>query len=358
MSGAIFLTGGTGFLGMELLARLLEGGDGPDVFVAVRAHDRPGARARVDQMLEKLYDERPASAERLRPVRSDLTGVDFLQPGDRRQIEREVDRVVHCAASISWDLPLDAARAINVEGTRRVAELAQRLDRLERFVHVSTAYVAGRSPGAFGEEDLDRGQRFRNTYEQTKWEAEKLLTSIPGLPLAIVRPSIVVGESDSGWTPAFNVVYWPMQAFARGLLHEVPADPDGVVDLVPVDYVIDLLHRATWAPGVGGTFNAVAGKRAFSVRQMIDHSCRLFEREPPVLTEPGTFDPGHPAAMFAPYFDVETRFDDSRTQTGLASSPPDPAGYLHRLIAYAKRSRWGKSPLTRESARRVALAEA
>ena len=61
------------------------------------------------------------------------------------------------------------------------------------------------------------------------------------LPLVIARPSIVVGDRYSGWTPAFNVIYWPLRAFARGMLDEVPANPDGVVDVVPVDYVADAL---------------------------------------------------------------------------------------------------------------------
>ncbi|MEA2428782.1 MAG: hypothetical protein QOF37_2410, partial [Thermoleophilaceae bacterium] len=157
---------------------------------------------------------------------------------------------------------------------------------------------------------------------------------------------------------AFNVIYWPMQAFARGLLPEVPADPRGVVDLVPVDYVVDLLHRATFTEGLGGTFNAVAGDRALSVREVIDHGCRLLDRAPPQLTPPGSFDPEHPAAMFAPYFDVATRFDDRRTELGLGGQAPSAMDYLPRLLDYAQLARWGKRPLTRESARSAERASA
>ena len=57
----------------------------------------------------------------------------------------------------------------------------------------------------------------------------------------IARPSIVMGESTSGWTPAFNVLYWPIRAFSRGLFAEVPARPEALVDVVPVDYVADAL---------------------------------------------------------------------------------------------------------------------
>ena len=50
-----------------------------------------------------------------------------------------------------------------------------------------------------------------------------------------------MGESTSGWTPAFNVLYWPIRAFSRGLFEEVPARPEAKVDVVPVDYVADAL---------------------------------------------------------------------------------------------------------------------
>jgi long-chain acyl-CoA synthetase len=357
MSDALLVTGGTGFLGMSFLARLLDAGDGPDVFVPVRAADRAGAAERLDDVIAKLYDEPPAGVERLRPVRADVTARGLgLSAEDRDDIRRSVDRVVHCAASISFDLPLDEARAINVAGTARVVELARELDRLERFVHVSTAYVAGRVDGAFGERDLYHGQEFRNTYEQAKSEAERYLLGATDLPLTVVRPSIVVGEAGSGWTPAFNVVYWPMQAFARGLLKEVPADPAGIVDLVPVDYVVDVLAEATFAPGVRGTFNAVAGDRALTVAELTDRSCELLDMEPPRLVEPGTLDLGPGAASFVPYFDVATRFDDSRARSELGVTPPSPAGYLSQMLAYAKRARWGKASLTREAARRSVVA--
>ena len=155
-----------------------------------------------------------------------------------------VDRIVHCAASISFELPLAQAREINVHGVARVIELARDIAAggcLRRLVHVSTAYVSGRHAGRFGEADLDLGQEFRNTYERSKHEAEHLLREAGDLPAVIARPSIVVGHRASGWTPAFNVIYWPIRAFERGLLEEVPARPDSIVDFVPVDYVTDVL---------------------------------------------------------------------------------------------------------------------
>ncbi|HYM54863.1 MAG TPA: SDR family oxidoreductase, partial [Solirubrobacteraceae bacterium] len=258
MSGAILLTGATGFLGMETLARLLEDG-GEEVVAVVRASDDAGARERLGNVLASLYDEPPPAASRVRAVRGDLLQPSLgLSAHDRAEVVGSVDRIVHCAASISFDLPLVQAREINVEGVARVIELAREIaaaGRLRRLVHVSTAYVSGRHSGSFGEEDLDVGQEFRNTYERSKHEAERLLGEAADLPVAIARPSIVVGHRASGWTPAFNVIYWPMRAFERGLLQEVPARPDSIVDFIPVDYVTDGIVALLHDEGARGAYS-------------------------------------------------------------------------------------------------------
>ena len=99
----------------------------------------------------------------------------------------------------------------------------RQLGGLERYAQVSTAYVAGTHAGRFCECDLDVGQGFNNSYEQSKFESEQLVRSCPDLPFTILRPSIVVGDRNSGWTAAFNVLYWPLRALARGLFPAVPA---------------------------------------------------------------------------------------------------------------------------------------
>lgn len=357
MSDTILLTGGTGFLGMELIARLLEDDEGPDLLLAVRAADRAGATERIDELLARLYHDPPAAARRLRAIPAELTAPGLgLAAADRREVLACVDRVVHCAASISFTLPIAEARAINVDGTRAVLDLARELPSLERLVHVSTAYVAGCSTGRFREADLDRGQTFRNTYEQTKLEGELVLRAAQDLPTIVVRPSIVVGESDSGWTSAFNVVYWPLQAFARGLLDELPADPDGVADLVPVDHVTDVLAHAAFAPGVTGTLHAVSGDRALRVHELVDQASALLGRPAPRLVAPGGYGPDEPGAEFAPYFDVQVAFDERRSRaSGLEPAAPS-ATFLPAILDYATTARWGKRPLTRQAAHERLLA--
>ena len=268
---------------------------------------------------------------------------------------------MHCAASITFDLPLDEARQINVEGTREIISLAREVKDaggLERFIHVSTAYVAGITAGTFGEDQLDTGQEFRNTYEQTKWEAEHVVDEASDLDPVIARPSIVMGESGSGWTPAFNVLYWPIRAFSRGLFAEVPARPEALVDVVPVDYVADALVFLLEDTSATGVVNLVSGAEACTVDELVGMTASAFGKERPPVVAPGSTGTGSShaddqAAVYFPYFDMDMVFDDSHARELLGAAGikcPHLTDYFPHLIDYAQRTRWGKTPLTREEA--------
>jgi len=283
--------------------------------------------------------------DRVRAVAGDVTRPGLGMPAAlRTSVAEDICAILPCAASISFDMPLDEARAINVEGTRRVLDIARRTD--ARLVHVSTAYVAGLHAGRFHEDDLDVGQPFRNTYEQTKREAEQLVGAAEDVPSAVARPSIVVGESATGWTPAFNVLYWPLRAFNRGLLDPVPAAPTGRVDIVPVDYVADGIV-ALLDDEARGTHNLVAGDDALTVDELLDVICAHMDRPRPALVDPADTDAaGDHAAIYVPYFDVDTVFDAARAHA-LIGRPPALASYFGRLVEYAAAARWGKKEIVR-----------
>lgn len=360
MKNPVFLTGATGFLGMEVLARLLEKGD-RDVVALVRAADSAAATERLHGVMAKLWRDPSPYFDRVKAIAGDVTSPGLgMDREERSQIAEEVTAVMHCAASISFDLPLDEARLINVEGTREIigfAREAKSTGRLDRFVHVSTAYVAGITKGTFRERQLDAGQEFRNTYEQTKWEAEHVVNDASDLDPVIARPSIVMGESDSGWTPAFNVLYWPIRAFSRGMFQEVPARPEALVDVVPVDYVADaLVHLLETSSS--GVVNLVSGGEACSVDELVGMTSAAFGREKPPVVAPGSTGTGSAAAdehaqVYFPYFDMDMVFDDSRARALLGPAGitcPHLTDYFPRLIEYAQQTRWGKAPQTREEA--------
>jgi long-chain acyl-CoA synthetase len=349
--GDVLLTGATGFLGQELLARYLERGD-DRVHALVRAPDDEAAAARLP------------SHPRLSAVAGDIErprlGLD-----ERRadELAEQVTTVVHCAASVSFSLGLEESRQVNVGGSRRMVDLAERCagrgDGLRRFAYVSTAYVAGTRAGVFDEDSLDVGQSFRNPYERSKFEAERLVRErAAGLPLQVMRPSIVVGDSRSGWTSSFNVLYAPLRAFARGAIPALPARRRSPVDVVPVDYVADSIHDLS-LHGPDGTFHLVAGRNATSVGDLMQLAARRLGRRQPPVFPPGLYKRlVHPLLMwrlrrpraealrrmevYFPYFSMRVRFADRR-------HPPAPPveRYFDRLLDFAERTRWGRRPVER-----------
>ena len=335
--GAVLLTGATGFVGREVLSRFLARGD-RDVYALVRAND------------DRSAAERLPGHERLTAVPGDIEQRGLgLSEQTAERLRGDVSTVVHCAASVAFDLPLDESRRVNVGGTLHMAEFARTCARLDRFSYVSTAYVAGEPGGLFREDQLAVGQSFRNPYEQSKFEAEVALRSEAGdLPLQILRPSIVVGDSATGRTTSFNVLYGPLKAFARGAMRAIPARRESPVDIVPVDYVADRVHELA-TDGPDGTFHLVAGRNATTVGRLLQLSSIELDRPEPAVLPPRLYrrllhpllrrrDPRlKRMEVFFPYFAMRVRFDDSRLGPG-----PRVERYFHRLVRYAERARWGR----------------
>ena len=374
---SVFLTGATGFVGMELLARYLERTN-RRVYALVRAADDREAAARIERTLLSLFGTDHPYAARVVAVRGDITRPGLGIWGGVDRLAERVSEIVHGAASVSFEMELQAARAINVDGTRRMLEFAERCHArggLRRFSYISTAYVAGERVGCFSEDDLDEAQHFRNTYEQSKFEAECLVARSRGqLPITVLRPSIIVGERDSGWTASFNVLYWPLRAFARGSYAALPARGDAPVDVVPVDYVADATFALSQAPEAeGATFHLTAGSHATSVGELVELATQFFGRQAPRLIEPSVYrGVMHPllvraatdersrraltrSEVFFPYFAMRVHYDNRRTRVALRASGIRTAPlrtYFVRLLEFALAAQWGRRQISRVSAAR------
>jgi len=349
---------------MELLARYLERTD-RTVAAIVRAQDDHAARGRIEAVLANLFGYRAGRyADRVRAFAGELTAPRLGLSNPRwERLAGETTTIVHGAASVSFGLPLADARAINVNGTRRMLELAARsreVGVLDHYAHISTAYVAGTHAGRFSERDLDVGQQFHNSYEQSKFEAEQLVRASRDLPFTILRPSIVVGDRHSGWTSAFNVLYWPLRALARGIFPAVPGTASSPVDVVSIDYVADAIHELCERPGESGqTYHLTAGSNASTMGEIVSIASGYFHRPGPKLIPPAEFASVangvsktvlEEGSVYFPYFSVAATFDDAFTRARL-----EPAGisvsplrdYLGRLLDFATRARWGKHPIAR-----------
>jgi long-chain acyl-CoA synthetase len=369
----VLLTGATGFVGMELLARYLQLTD-RRVVVLVRARDDEHARERLRETLRCALGSDVPWAGRVRALAGDITQDGLgLEPEVALQVAGEVSEIVHGAASVSFDLALSRSRAVNVAGTRRMlafAELCELEGGLRRFTYVSTAYVAGLHRGSFGEDDLDVGQRFRNPYEQSKFEAELAVREHAGrLPITVVRPSIVVGDRHSGWTASFNVLYWPLRALAEGAYPVLPARRNAPVDVVSVDYVADAIVALAALPEArGATYHLTASAGASSIGELLALAVARFGCKRPPLISPRLYRHVlHPllcrlrprrrrflraTQTYLPYFEIGVTYDNARAREALAPAiAPAPLGaYFDALVDYALLARWGAAGSTRAAA--------
>ena len=367
----VFLTGATGFVGMELLVRYLQESD-RDVLALVRAGDAERAAGRIERVLEFLFGRGHEFGERVTAIAGDVERERLgMTAADRELVASRAEQIVHCAATVSFQTGLDESRRINVDGTRGMLELAHECRGLCSVAHVSTAYVAGTCDGAFGEGDLDVGQEFRNPYERSKYEAEQLVREhASDLPATtILRPSIIVGDSRTGWTPAFNVIYVPLRAFAKDQLRALPARSSAPVDVVPVDHVADAIVELTGSDQDGlATYHLVAGEQATTVGELIDLSARQLRRSPPPLVSPRLYRAARPvlalcggrrsrralrrAAPFMPYYTMRVRYRRDRAARRLDPAglrPPALRSYYGRLLEYATATDWGRRPIPRHA---------
>ena len=292
-----------------------------------------------------------------------------LDPAAYGRLSAETTRVIHSAATVRFDHSLDEARRINVEGTRRILDFAGGARELRSFAYVGTAYVAGERSGLVRENELAVGQSYRNTYEQTKAEAEALVQSrLDSLPGVVLRPSIIVGDSRTGVTSSFKMMYWPLKIYARHLWRTVPGYPDAVLDLVPVDFVASSVAQLLFdEAALGCTVHLCAGPRASATIQQVAHRAMEYFNGP----EPRFVDPRFFFALVRPllflslwgrkrrvlrdgrayrdYFTMRMQFDTSNAERLLEPagvSPPPALDYLDRLFHYCVASDWGRKPIS------------
>jgi thioester reductase-like protein len=281
----IFLvTGSTGFLGSAITRRLLV--SGYRLRLLIRKRDNRALTASfgcegtfkdliLGNQLEEYLPEQGSMANvrtgldeslynlflsNVEIIEGNITSRDLgLEEEEYKRLCCEVDEVFHCAAATHFENQrADELVTVNVKGTENMLQFADS-GKQKRFHYVSTAYVAGKQNGiVYENEPVDEEPLFNNEYERSKFIAEQVVIKYAKsneIPYTIYRPSIIVGESETGATCKFDNLYTFMKVLFNiqnsFINHEseglnditvrVPGIPDALINLVPVDYVADAI---------------------------------------------------------------------------------------------------------------------
>jgi thioester reductase-like protein len=276
---SVLITGYPSWLARTVCAEVLR----TDEFASVQALLRPSEAGAAQAALDELPEtHRP----RVALAFGDAAAIDFgLSGAEYKALARKVTRIHHCAQVTHPSADRKAAARINVGAAHEAIEFATSCSALECLVFYSTAHVAGDRTGVVREDDLKAGQSFRNVVEETKAHAEKLVrAAMSHVPVAVVRPSTVVGDSRTGEVDRFDgpsllilLVVTSPPDFALPL----PGRGDERLNLVPIDWVV----RASVAIGrdpraIGRIFHLV-DPRPPTARQFFELVARAGGRPGP-----------------------------------------------------------------------------
>ncbi len=326
----ILVTGAAGLVGGEVCARLVATGHR----VTALVHRNPEVRANDGSLVPVAQ-----------VIRGDVSADRFGWNAETfAEIAASHDLLIHCAATVRFDLDEEDYRAVNVAGVANALELAGAGDM--GVLHISTAYVCGTRDGPIAEDDPLPTGAFANGYEASKAAGERLVRD-SGLFWAIVRPSIVVGAHGDGAIRQFDTTYAAFKLIAEGRVRHMPARADATLDFVPIDYVAAgiaaLANRMDEA--AGGTFHLVSGQRLPVGRFAAAIGAYPHFHEPE-LVPPEAFDPvrlpalerrlfRRVAGLYASYFQRDPHFDDTQFSAVSGQRCPETGeAYIARLIDY------------------------
>jgi short-subunit dehydrogenase len=358
-----FVTGATGFIGRNLVQRLLQR-EGT-IYALVRA----GSRGR----LEELRTSWGADGARIVPIAGDLA-----QPGlgvseeDLLTLRGDVDHFFHLAAIYDMTAGAEAQEIANVEGTRHAVELAGAIE-AGCFHQVSSIAAAGLYRGEWREDMFDEAERLdTHPYFRTKHESERVVREESRRPWRVYRPGIVVGDSRSGEIDKVDGPYYFFKLLQRarkvlpGWLPGLGVE-GGEINIVPVDFVADAIDHIAHEPGLDGQVFHLTDPEAKSAGEVINLFAHAADAPQAVfrldsgVTDPATslartglrfFPPakramkaalgelGIPAGMLT-YISYPTRFDSTNTQRALEGtgiSVPPLESYADRVWDYWERN--------------------
>ncbi len=363
---ASLLTGATGFLGQHLLQELLLN----QFPVAVLARDSRQGRAaeRIGRIVRSCSDRLKVDLAVPTVLAGDLGRPNLgLNASDRSWLARNCRAVIHSAANLSFqETAVGEPWRTNVAGTETLLQLCAKLG-LTEFHYISTAFVCGKNTGLVTETAPENAPEFHNVYEESKFQAERLVRRSPGLRATIYRPSVIVGASDTGHTSSFSGFYRFLEMGVRlaqvhcpdGQGHfplRLPLSGGEPWDLVCVDWVARAIVHALGKSHLHGHTFHLVNCSPTTTRLIRDVGAELLNLRGVEFA--GSREIDHPTSVekaflsgieeYWPYLMGSPQFDCTNAAAAFAAPPVVDRRMLERLIGFAIRNRWGRAGKSRD----------
>ena len=346
----VFLTGFPGFIAERLVERLAR--HDTQFFLLVQ----PQFVEKATDAIERIAEQTGTPLENFALIEGDITEASLgVSEDDLQTIREETTSVFHLAAAYDLAIDKQTAYRVNLEGTRNVNALCRSLPNLRRYNYVSTCYVAGKRNGRILETELEHASGFRNYYEETKYLAELEVEKLKAdLPVTIFRPSVVVGDSQTGETAKYDGIYYLIQYLrkAPGLLRFINVGNTQVsLNLVPVDFVVKGIAALASDENAVGKTIALADPSPLKTAELFDVIAEQLSKKRSVLTPPAwmiekslmfPFSPpmtGLPHHA-VPYFFLSQTYDTSQASQLLTAYDvhcPSFRDYARNLIGFVEK---------------------
>lgn len=379
----IFLTGANGFLGAVLLRDLLMRGHTVTALVRAKGDDDAHGRLRsavLDYDASFPYDQVIGKNLFVVEARASQGNAGFNWQDYLIYAERS-DMILHNLACTALETDWNIYEEVNIALTRRAIELASRTRR-KALAYVSSAYVAGDRTGIVFENELDAKGSFRNGYERSKAIAEnyvRVAAASGSIRAMILRPSIIVGDSQSGWMCEEHHFYdfirrlsWILRLIesregAAGPAAEhgfrILADSQTTKNFIPVDHVAKLISMLIDTDAAWGKSFHLTHPEPVSLKNLAKYIqkslgsqelilCPKEDIETLSLFERRFFRSIH---IYERYFWQEPLFDQSQLQSVLGAGLPAPGAlsqdYVSRMIGFVQKRSLQREALRKEISR-------
>ncbi len=364
----ILLTGATGLVGRYLLRDLILRKE--RVAVIARPSGKLSARQRVESIMQYWEEQLNKSLPRPIVIEGDICTENLgISEKDARWISENCLEIIHNAAILRFKAVTreDEPFRTNLVGTTSVLKFAK-AQCIPDFHYVSTAYVCGKTSKTVMEGQLDEGQELRNDYEQSKFDAEKLVQSANGFRnVTIFRPAVIIGDSETGFTSTYHGLFLYLRLIAMLVPHQqqdesgkhltpiqLPMNGDEPRNLVPVDWVSAVIAHLVCTPAAHGRTYHLTPEECSTAREVIDGCCNYFNSAGVTYAgpdaEPDAEDEFSRAIfdntrIYESYETSDPEFDRTNVEkwAGHLPCPVIDESMIHRFIEFGESNRWGKS---------------